>query len=60
MNTRSRFGFAKITDPEWGYLDVSDILRGQTQTESVYKDELPCTFKQLAQRHPEICHYFVG
>lgn len=59
MNTRSKFGFAKITDPEWGFMSLPDIISGDTPVERILEDELPCTFSQLTRRHPEFKSFFV-
>ncbi len=59
MNTRTNFGFAKITDPEWGYMSLDEILSGEMRVEYILKDELPCTFSEIAERHPEFEKFFV-
>ena len=60
MNTRTSFGFAKITNAEWGCISEDDVKRGLVPLTSLYEDELPCTFKQLAEAHPDLAPYFEG
>jgi hypothetical protein len=57
MNTKTSFGFARITNPEWGYLSLDDIIPGNGLLEAMWMDELPCTFRDMVMRHPEIAEY---
>jgi len=59
MNTRSKFGFARITNPEWGYLSLPDIKNGNIPAERILQDELPATVSEILQKHPELREYFV-
>jgi hypothetical protein len=65
FNKKKQSGFARITEPEWGYISEDEIKETIETSHPLFRptkiftSSLPCTLRELVlEREPQVQSYF--
>lgn len=62
FDKKKKMGFARLFEPEWGFIDETEIVGAQLllarRPVRILEEHLPCTFGQLIERCPQLRTYF--